>query len=196
METKEIASTATPKDSTPVPETHVPSRFTKLQEIEFSITNHVILTEISKKYALHTEDPAYPQAINCDNFFSKLNISDRIDIDHGIEFYIHVQPDMRYMVQYLMFTTAKEYPDLDIKGFPYTSLPTIGAYKLILLIGHTLLCDLHSTKPTTLASSSFLNDPILIKFLNLLKTLPVPQDVQVLIDYINPILDTYTAPKS
>lgn len=97
---------------------------------------------------------------------------------------------MRVMVHYLMFTTSKEYPDLHIKGFPYTFLPTIVAYKLTLLIGHTLLCDLHSIKPTTSASSSFLNDPVLIKFLNLLKSLPVPQDVQVLIDYINPILDT------
>lgn len=161
METKDIASTATPKDSVPLVETHSSSRFTKLQEIEFPITNHVILTEISKKYALH-----------------------------GTEFYVHVQPDMRFMVHYLMFTTSKEYPDLDIKGFPYTSLPTIVAYKLTHLISHTLLCDLHNIKPTTLASSSFLNDPVLIKFLNLLKSLPIPQDVQVLIDYINPILDT------
>lgn len=72
----------------------------------------------SKRYPLHTEDPAYPQAINTDNFILKLNISDRFYIDHGTEFFIHVQSDMRYMVHYFMFTTAKEYLDLGVKGYP------------------------------------------------------------------------------
>lgn len=89
-----------------------------------------------------------------------------------------------------MFTTSKEYPDLNIKGFPCTSLPTIVAYKLALFIGHILICDITSCKPTSLATEEFNTNPPLIKFLQDIKFMPVPQDVKVLIDYLNPVLDT------
>lgn len=89
-----------------------------------------------------------------------------------------------------MYTTAKEYPDLNIKGFPCTSLPTIVAYKLALFIGHTLICDIISCKPTSPATEDFNSNPLLLKFLHDLKFMPVPSDVKILIEYMNPVLDT------
>lgn len=89
-----------------------------------------------------------------------------------------------------MFTTAKEYPDFNIKGFPCTSLPTIVAYKLAVFYGHILLCDIISYKPTSLATEEFNSNPPLIKFLQNLKFMPVPSDVKILLEYLNPVLDT------
>lgn len=188
METKDVTQAVHPKDSVPPLSQNFSTRFLKPQEVEFNIKNHPILENISKKYELHTDSLQTPGLLETDTFFTKLDLSSRIELDHGEEFFIHVQPDLRYAVQYFMFTTAKEYPDLNIKGFP--SLPTIVAYKLALFINHILICDITSCKPTSQATEEFNNNPPLTKFLQDLKYMPVPQDVKVLIDYLNLVLHT------
>lgn len=182
METKDVTQAVHPKDSVPPLSQHFSTRFLKPQEVEFTIKNHPILENIAKKYELHTDSPQSPGLLGNDTFFTKLDLSSRIELDHGDEFFIHVQPChsrtlftyLRYVTHYFMFTTSKEYPDLNIKGFPCTSLPTIVAYKLALFIGHILICDITSCKPTSLATEEFNTNPPLTKFLQDIKFMPVP----------------------
>lgn len=89
-----------------------------------------------------------------------------------------------------MFTTAKEYPDLNVKGFPFTSLATIVAYKLTLIYCYYLLCDLKLKAPRSKSAAPFKNDPHLNQFLCLAKNLPVPEDVRTLLNHIAPVLDS------
>lgn len=93
------------------------------------------------------------------------------------------------MTHYFMFTTAKEYPDLNVKSFPFTSLATIVAYKLTLVYCYYLICDLKLKAPRSRSAAPYTNDPHLNKFLNLIKGLPVPEDVKTLLNHIAPVLD-------
>lgn len=93
------------------------------------------------------------------------------------------------MTHYFMFTTAKEYPDLNVQSFPFTSLATIVAYKLTLVYCYYLICDLKLKAPRSRSAAPYTNDPHLNQFLNLIKGLPVPEDVKTLLNHIAPVLD-------
>lgn len=88
-----------------------------------------------------------------------------------------------------MFTTAKEYPDLNVKSFPFTSLATIVAYKLTLVYCYYLICDLKLKAPRSRSAAPYTNVPHLNQFLNLIKGLPVTEDVKTLLNHIAPVLD-------
>lgn len=87
------------------------------------------------------------------------------------------------MTHYFMFTTAKEYPALNVKSFPFTSLATIVAYKLTLVYSYYLLCDLKLKAPRSESAAPFKNDPLLTQFL------PVPEHVKTLLNHIASVLD-------
>lgn len=106
------------------------------------------------------------------------------------DFQIEVQPDMRFVTQYLLFTTLHEYPDLEIKGYPYVYLPALVAYKLTIFSGHFLISDLTYRRERSFSSAPYTNESELMELLATLKTCPVPQDVQTLLDHIAPVQDS------
>lgn len=138
MNSTDIESSVQPADRINAPERQPIPRFSSTNEIEYEIKNHPILEELAKKYNTAIENPPVPDTKERNQFFPKLNIPDRIETDYGSELYIDVQHDTRFMTHYFMFTTAKEYPDLDVKSFPCTSLATIVAYKLTLVYSKLL----------------------------------------------------------
>lgn len=97
---------------------------------------------------------------------------------------------MRFVTQYLMFTTSHEYPELEIRGYPYVSLPSLVAFKLTIFIGHFLISDLTYRREQSFSSAPYTNDADLMKLLSTLKTCPVPQDVQTLLGHIAPVQDS------
>lgn len=115
------SSVQQPTDKINAQEGHPIPRISLINEIEYEIKNHPILEEVAKKYNTATENLPAPDTKETNLFFAKLNIPDRIETDYGSKFFIDIQPDTRYMTHYFMFTTAKEYPDLNVKGFPFTS---------------------------------------------------------------------------
>lgn len=126
-----------PTQTVIAPEAIPAPRFSDERQIEFSIHNHPILETIAKKYNTAIDTPEVPEIKPTSRFYALLNTSERIEIDYGNDFQIKVQPDMRYVTQYLMFTTTShEYPELDVKGYPYVSLPSLVAYNLAVFIGH------------------------------------------------------------
>lgn len=172
------------------PETIPTPRFTDERQIEYNVSNHPILETISKKNNTAVELPETPEVKPTSKFYALLNTSERIEIDYGSDFQIEVQPDMRYVAQYLMFTTSHEYAELEIKGYPYVSLPSLVAYKLTIFIGHFLISDLTYRRERSFSSAPYTNDAELMELLSTLKTCPVPQDVQTILDHIAPVQDS------
>lgn len=80
-------------------------------------------------------------------------------------------------------------PRLNVKGFPFTSLATIVAYKLTLVYCYYLLCDLKLKSPRSKSAAPYKSDPQLCQFLNLIKSLSVPEYVCTLLNHTAPVLD-------
>lgn len=166
------------------------SRFIPQNDIELEIKAPPILEEIAKKFTTELTIPAAPTPNVEGSFFPKLDIATRIEVDNGNSFEIDVQPDMRYIVHYLMYNTAQQYPSYDIKEHPFTSLPTLVAYKLALIIGHFLLCDIYTKSNSSPSSDPYRNDETFETFLVLLQSCHVPPDVQTLLEHLSPVRDT------
>lgn len=189
MNSTDIESTVQPTDNIIAPVRQPIPRFSATSEIEYEIKNHPILEELAKIHNTATENPPVTDTKERNLFFPKLNVPERIETDYGTEFTIDVQPDTRFMTHYFMFTAAKEYPDFNVKGYPFTSLVTIVAYTLTLVYCYYLICDLMLKAPRSKSAALFKNDPSLNQFLNLMKGLPVPEDVKTPLQHIAPVLD-------
>lgn len=114
------------RQSQPIAPEDVPTpRFSSAHSVEHTITNHSVLKIISKKYNTPVEIPDAPTIQTATSYYARLNTAERIEVDYGYDMQIDVQPDMRFAIQYITFTTTLEYPDLDIKGYSYISLPTL-----------------------------------------------------------------------
>lgn len=179
-----------PKEVILAPESQPRPRFSRETEVEFEIRNHTVLNTIASKYNTSVDIPDAPTVKSKSSFYQKLDVSQRIEIDHGSPFEIDVQPDMRFATQYLMFTTSKEYPSLEVKEFPYCSLPSLVAYKLALFVGHHLISDITCKATRSLASEHYCSDPAYQTILQILKDCPIPTDVLTLLEYIAPVNDS------
>lgn len=69
-------------------------------------------------------------------------------------------------------------------------MPSLVAYKLTLFIGHFLISDLTYRRERSFSSAPYTNNADLMEILSTLKTCPVPQDVQTLLDHIAPVQDS------
>lgn len=107
-----------PSETVIAPENIPTPRFTDEKQIEYNVSNHPILETISKKYNTAVEIPNTPEIRPTSKFYSLLNTSERIEIDYGSDFQIEVQPDMRFVTQYLMSTTHMSTPTLKSKDIP------------------------------------------------------------------------------
>lgn len=70
------------------------------------------------------------------------------------------------------------------------TLPSLVAYKLTIFIGHFLISDLTYRRERSFSSAPYTKDADLMELLSTLKTCPVPQDVQTLLDHIAPVQDS------
>lgn len=114
MESNAPTTATMPSEKVIAPETIPTPRFIDEKQIEHNVNNHPILETISKKYNTAVEIPDTPEVKPASKFYALLNSSERIEIDYGSDFKIEVQPDMRFVTQYLMFTTSYEYPEIEI----------------------------------------------------------------------------------
>lgn len=107
----------------PSPKNFKAQKQTKLSTfIQFDISNKTALADLSKRY-----NPPQPQGESTipskkSSYFEKLDVATRLELDHGLSHIIDVQPDLRFPLQYFMYYTAEEYPELNAKSHPYVSI--------------------------------------------------------------------------
>lgn len=108
MEANASTTATLPTPKVNAPETIPTPRFNDEKQIEYTINNHPILETTANKFNTTIETPDAPNVRTTSKFYSLLNTRERIEIDYGSDFQIEVQPDMRFVTQYLMFTTSHE----------------------------------------------------------------------------------------
>lgn len=107
-------------------------------------TNIEILYDLAKRYNPPTPANPTPAPTKKSSYFDKLDVAVRMELDHGKSHIIDVQPDLRFPFQYSIYNTTERYPDLNVKGHPFTSTFTLIAYDQLILNAYLLICDLYS----------------------------------------------------
>lgn len=167
------SSVQQPTDKINAQEGHPIPRFSLINEIEYEIKNHPILEEVAKKYNTATENLPAPDTKEKNLLFAKLNIPDRIETDYGSEFFIDVHPLLHvYHCKRVSRPQRKRIP-----------------IHIALVYCYYLLCDFKLKAPRSKGAAPFKNDPSLNRFLNLVKSLPVPEDVKAVLNHVASVLD-------
>lgn len=86
-------------------------------QVQFDISNKTSLSDIAKKFNPATPPPEAPAPKLKSSYFEKLDMAIRMELDHGTQHIIDVQPDLRFPFQFFIYNVTEEFPDLTVK-FP------------------------------------------------------------------------------
>lgn len=152
------------------------------KEVRFTFRNKPGLKALSSKFKVPSSRNELTSKTQSSNFFSKLNVIDRIETDHGTSFTVDVQPDLRFPFYYFTYEVTSKYPELDVKAHPYTSSFSLVAYSQVLFNCALLVNDLYVRDTKSYFASLYRSDPYRRDYLNLLLSLKVPPFVELLIN--------------
>lgn len=157
--------------------------------VQVDISNKTSLSEISKRYRPDEPAPEAPQPPRKSTYFEKLDMAIRMELDHGTQHIIDVQPDLRFPFQYFIYDIAERYPELTVKSHPYTSTFTLIAYNQILFNAYLLICDLYSRENPSVYAQCFKNDAAKADLLTKLLACYVPTTIEPLFNSLAPTYD-------
>lgn len=122
-------------------------------------------------------------------YFEKLEMAVRMELDHGTQHIIDVQPDLRFPLQYMLYNVIEQFPDLTVKSHPFVSKFTLVAYQQMLFNAYLLICDLHSRELVSFHAAKFKSDPTKMDFLTKLLDCYVPADLEPILNALAPTFD-------
>jgi len=157
--------------------------------IQFDISNKTALSDLSKRYnppAPPSEPVPPPKRFT---YFEKLYVATRLELDHGVQHIIDVQPDLLYPLQYFMYDTPEEYPDLTTKSHICVSTFTMIAYQQLMLNAYLLIRDLYSRESISYFAQGYKSDSLKSDYLSKLLSCYIPPDLEVLINNLAPTYD-------
>jgi hypothetical protein len=123
------------------------------------------------------------------DYFERMNINNNIELDSGSKALYDVQPDNRFLVQYIMYNIAQSYPDLNVKGHPMVSPLSLAAYCLIIVNAHLLGCDAFYRPNKSTYASKFFSDAAKNDYFSLLLNCKVPTFLADIIQELSPVYD-------
>nr|QNJ60192.1 capsid protein [Betapartitivirus sp.] len=123
------------------------------------------------------------------SYFKSLDIHRELETDIARNFTIDVQSDLRFTFSYIMSTTQQEFKNYDPKGYPFISIPSVVAYKQIMLHAVYLLNDLHSRDITSHNALPYQEQGLRRDFLNAIGSFQVPPDIAQLVYQIHNVYD-------
>lgn len=118
------------------------------------------------------------------NFFSKLNIIQKIETDHGTACECGAQLHLRFPLYFFIYEIATKFPELDVKAQPYTSLFSLVPYCQFLLNTSLVVNDLYVRGVKSYCASLYRSDPYRRDYLNIILGLKVPPFVELLINQL------------
>jgi hypothetical protein len=117
------------------------------------------LAAIAKKFApvvLQDNDVPVPPA-NSD-YFGRMNLPTNIELDSGNYSTIDVQPDFRFILNYIMYHVTNLAPELNFKGHPYFSPLSYIGYCLQMVFWHLFACDATFRSEKSWHAARFITD--------------------------------------
>lgn len=131
--------------------------------------------------------PQEPKPVG--TYFNSLNIKGKLTTDKGTYFTIDVQPDMRFITFYTIYTTCEDYAGLVVDNNPFVSIPSLIGYKLILFAAQNLLFDIHARQTKSASCLPFEDSTRKASLLQTLMNCHVPTDMQLPLEQLAPTFD-------
>ncbi|KAG8227153.1 hypothetical protein J437_LFUL001697 [Ladona fulva] len=157
--------------------------------ISFDITNKTALSDLAKKYNPPTPPAEVQPPTTKSDYFEKLDVAIRMELDHGQTHTIDVQPDLRFPFQYFLYNVSNKYPDLTTKSHPFVSTFTLVAYQQILFNSFLLICDLYSRDQASFFAQRYKNVSQKMDLLTKLLDCHIPQELELLLSQLAPTYD-------
>ncbi|KAK9871889.1 hypothetical protein WA026_015138 [Henosepilachna vigintioctopunctata] len=155
--------------------------------IQFDIANKTSLSELSHRFTPVNPPPEAPAPKSKSTYFEKLDVAVRMELDHGTQHIIDVQPDFRFPFQYFMYNVTEH--DLTVKSHPFVSTFNLIAYEQILLNAYILIRDLHSREIVSQHAAKYKNTASKMDFLTKLFDCYVPADLEPILSAFAPTYD-------
>lgn len=140
-------------------------------------------------------DPVIIQAPETDtsisnfDYVSKMNIERNVDLDSGSTVRYDVQPDTRFLKNYIEQNISAMYPELNIKGHPLVSLPSLAGYDFTLFYAFLLGCDIHHRSGMSYWAKQFYTDSKKKELYNELLNCHVPSYMTEFLLTLAPVYD-------
>jgi hypothetical protein len=148
------------------------------------------LAAIAKKFApvvLQDDDTPVPPA-NAD-YFGRMQLPTNVELDSGNYHTIDVQPDFRFILNYIMYHVTALAPELNFKGHPYFSPLSYIGYCLQLVYAHLLACDSTFRATKSYHAARFNTDQERKDLYDLLLSARVPTFLSDLLLELSPVYD-------
>lgn len=161
----------------------------RTHEFKTEIRNHAALSKIASRLDPLLTLPEPPVPAPKSDFFEKLNMAAKIELNSGDYFTIDVQPDLRFPFYYSLYNTTRTFPDNDIKPYPYVSPFSLVAYEQCLLIGQLLLNDMHNRPIVSYDANSFRRNNGTKDFLDAIQAAIVPAHMEPVLQQLVGVID-------
>jgi hypothetical protein len=148
------------------------------------------VAQLSKRFAPVVAQPDESDAPSTKfDYFAKMNIERNIELDSGSKLIIDTQSDTRFIKNYIEQNLAAIFPDLNAKGHPLVSLPSLAGYCLSLFYAHSLGCDINHREGMSFHAKTFYTDAKKKEFYNELLNSHVPDFMVELLLTFSPVYD-------
>jgi hypothetical protein len=148
------------------------------------------LAQIAKKFTpviLQEDDTPVPPS-NAD-YFSRMNLPTNIELDSGNYAVIDVQPDFRFIKNYIEYHIASFYPEYNVKGHPNVSPLTLIGMCLTYVFAFLLACDCTFRPTKSHWAARFLSDQQKKDLYDVLLSAHVPTFLSDLLLQLSPVYD-------
>lgn len=173
----------------PAPESSQKKPKINKTSVQFEISNTTSLSDLAKRFNPSEPPPEAPVPKPRSTYFEKLDMAVRMELDHGTQHIIDVQPDLRFPLQYILYNVIEQFPELTVKSHPFISTFTLVAYQQILFNAYLLICDLYSREIVSFNAAKYKSNPTKMDFLTKLLDCYIPTDLEVILNALAPTYD-------
>ena len=181
---------ATPQPKPDPPPAPQKAEVKRSSKFEFELKNPPSLESVSKRYNLVIPPSSTAPAPAASSFFQRFDVTRRLGVNRGLEHTIDVQPDFRFIINYICINVIELYATIDVAANPFVSPTSLVAYCLSCYVTVELLFDTTIRGITSAYAAEYGNNVLLSDLLEHLSLLNVPK---FLVDLLLPIAPTFDA---
>jgi hypothetical protein len=123
------------------------------------------------------------------DYISKMNIERNVELDSGSDARYDVQSDTRFLKNYVEQHISASYPELNVKGHPMVSPPSLAGYDLVLYYAFLLGNDIHHRNGMSYYAKEFYGDSKKKELYNELLNSYVPEHMADILLTLAPVYD-------
>jgi len=127
--------------------------------VNVQVQNDKVIEKLAHNFdPIITETDPLSVTSSVTDYFSRIQITENITTNRGPYAVIDVQPDFRYIYNYIQYNVSRIYPSLDTKAYSYVTPMTIIGYSMSLVYSQILYNDLTHRTTLSRAAANFKSD--------------------------------------